>query len=82
MDTVRKLTNRQVAVLAAIERIGWPTLEELRRELSALAAREITLATDALVGRSLVAESGTPVRFTAVPRDSRTGQLGSVTAAE
>ena len=44
MDTVRKLTNRQVAVLAAIERIGWPTLEELRRELSALAAREITLA--------------------------------------
>jgi DNA-binding MarR family transcriptional regulator len=79
---VRRLTDRQVAVLAAIERIGGPTQEELRRDLAALSASEITRVINALVIRGLVAESGKPVRFRALPRDHRTGQRDSVPAGD
>ena len=79
---MRKLTDRQVAVLAAIERLGWPTLPELRDELSELTQSEIIRVVAALVIRGLVAEAGKPVRFRAVPRDSRTGRRDSVPAGD
>ncbi len=78
---VRKLTDRQIAVLAAIERLGRPTLAELRHDLPALAPGEIARVLAALVIRGLVAEAGKPVRFTAVPRDSRTGSRDSIPRA-
>jgi hypothetical protein len=76
------LTNRQVAVLAAIERIGRPTLAELRFELSSLRVSDITGVAAGLVVRGLVAEAGDPPRYAAVPRDSRTGRRDSVAAGD
>ena len=55
---VRKLTDRQIAVLAAIERLGRPTLPELRHDLPALTQSEITRVVAALVIRGLVARGG------------------------
>ena len=71
-----------MAVLAAIERLGWPTLAELRHDLPELTPSEITRVVAALVIRGLVAEAGKPMRFTAVPRDSRTGRRDSVPAGD
>ena len=79
---MRRLTNTQVAVLAAVERLGWPTLAELRHDLPALRSSEITRVVAALVIRGLVSEAGRPLRFTAVPRDSRAGSRDSVPAAD
>ena len=79
---MRKLTDRQIAVLAAIERLGRPTLPELRHDLPALAPAEITRVVAALVIRGLVAEEGKPLRFTAMPRDSRAGSRDSVPAGD
>ena len=79
---MRRLTNRQVAVLAAIERLGCPTLPELRLELPVLRQSEIAGCVAGLALRGLVAEAGEPPRFTAVPRDSRTGRRDSVPAGD
>jgi hypothetical protein len=79
---VRKLTDRQVAVLAAIERLGWPTLDGLRHELHALPPSEINRVVAALVIRGLIREAGKPLRLVAVPRDGRPGRLDSVPAGD
>ena len=79
---MRRLTDRQVAVLAAIERLGSPTLSDLQRELPALTPSEMTRVIAALVIRGLVAEAGEPLHHTAVPRDSLTGRRDSVSTGE
>jgi DNA-binding MarR family transcriptional regulator len=66
---MRRLTDRQVAVLAAIERHGNPTMAELRGQLHALAAGAIARVVDALEQRGLVARTGDDaVRFVAIRR--------------
>ena len=52
------LTNRQAAVLAAVERLGQPTMLELRAEMSALAPSAIARVLDALERRALVDGAG------------------------
>lgn len=79
---MRKLTDRQVVVLAAVERLGSPTPDDLRQEVSALTASETSRVVNALVTRGLVAESGRPVRFSAVPRETREGRRDSVSASD
>ena len=51
-------TNRQAAVLAAVERLGQPTRLELRAEMSALAPSAIARVLDALERRGLVDGAG------------------------
>jgi DNA-binding MarR family transcriptional regulator len=79
---VRRLTNQQVAVLAAIERLGSPMLVELRRDLSALAMSTIHRHIEALERRGLVAQEGHPPRYAAVARGRDTDRLGSLPAGE
>ena len=80
---MRKLTDRQVAVLAAIERLGSPTLPELRGQLTALAPSVIYRVIEALERRGLVIERGYgAVRFVAVRRGYGAGVTGSVPAAD
>src|SRR5262245_21054875 len=66
----RKLTNQQVAVLAAVERLGHPMLVDLRRDLSALGMSTIHRQIEALKRRGLVVEHGTPPRYAAQAPDS------------
>ena len=66
---MRRLTYRQVAVLAAIEPLGSPMLAHLRQELRALDVSVIYREIDALTRLGLVAEHGSPPRFAAVERD-------------
>ncbi len=73
---MRRLTDRQVIVLAAIERLGTPVRAELRREVTGLSAKQVREVVDALVNRGLVTESGHPARLHAVPRDRRPGRRG------
>jgi DNA-binding MarR family transcriptional regulator len=62
-----RLTDGQLAVLAAVERLGGPTLAELRRELRALDTGSIWGQIESLQRRGLLAEHGSPPQFTAVP---------------
>jgi DNA-binding MarR family transcriptional regulator len=63
----RRLTDGEVAVLAAIERLGSPLLADLRRDLRVLDVSAIWGHIESLERRGLVAEHGSPPRFTAVP---------------
>jgi hypothetical protein len=58
--TTRRLTTRQVAVLAAVERCGRPTLPELGRDFPQLNPSEILRVLESLQGRELIASTGTP----------------------
>ena len=53
-----RLTDRQVAVLAAVERLGRPTLPELASEFPHLAPSAILKTLDALEVKGRVASSG------------------------
>jgi DNA-binding IclR family transcriptional regulator len=78
-----RLTDRQIAVLAAIERLGNPTLPELRGQFTSLAASEIYRVIEALERRGLVAKTGySAIRFVAVRRGQGTGVPGSVPAGD
>jgi DNA-binding IclR family transcriptional regulator len=80
---LRRLTDRQVAVLAAIERLGSPTLPELRAQLTALAPSATSRVVEALERRGLVAQRGYgAVRFVAVRRGHGAGVPGSVPAGD
>ena len=54
----RRLTDRQVAVLAALERLGDSTLPELREEFPELAPSELRRVLTALERRGLVCSRG------------------------
>jgi hypothetical protein len=54
----RRLTANQVAVLAAVERLGDPTVPELAWELDAMRPSEIVRVLDALERKEKVAGSG------------------------
>jgi DNA-binding IclR family transcriptional regulator len=54
----KRLTDRQVAVLAAVERLGQPTIPDLWQEFPALAPSEIYRVLKALIRRGYVEESG------------------------
>jgi hypothetical protein len=54
----RRLTPIQVAVLAAVERLGNPTVPELARELDAMRPSEIVRVLDALERKEKVLGSG------------------------
>ena len=56
----RRLTDRQVAVLAAVERLGQPTIPDLWPEFPALAPSEIHRVLKALIRKGLVERSGNP----------------------
>ncbi len=56
----RRLTDRQVAVLAAVERLGRPTIPELWDEFPALAPSEIYRVLKALIAKGYVEMSGNP----------------------
>jgi Fe2+ or Zn2+ uptake regulation protein len=79
---VRRLTNQQVAVLAAVERLGHPLLVDLRRDLSALGMSTIYRHIEALQRRGLVVEQGDPPRYAAVAQDRDADMLGSLPAWE
>jgi DNA-binding MarR family transcriptional regulator len=79
---VRRLTNRQVAVLAAVERLGNPSLPELRRELSGLDVSAIYRDIDMLERRGILVERGSPPRFVAVPRTRGAGVAGPLPAGD
>jgi DNA-binding IclR family transcriptional regulator len=57
----RRLTDRQVAVLAAVERLGRPTIPDLRTQFPALAPSEIHRVLKSLIGRGYVEASGNPM---------------------
>jgi hypothetical protein len=54
----RRLTAKQVAVLAAVERLGNPTVPELAWELDAMVPSEIVRVLDALEARERVVATG------------------------
>jgi DNA-binding IclR family transcriptional regulator len=56
----RRLTDRQVAVLAAVERLGHPTIPELHTQFPALAPSEIHRVLKSLINRGRVEMSGNP----------------------
>ena len=59
MATNKRLTDRQVVVLSAVERLGEPTVPELARELSTLGtASEVVRVLDALEAKRLVEATG------------------------
>ena len=55
---VRRLTDRQIAVLAAVERLGRPTLPDLRFEFPELYPSTVLRCLRALEARGLVESSG------------------------
>lgn len=55
---MKRLTDRQVAVLAAVERIGRPTLPDLRFEFPHLAPSTVFRTLEALERKGLVQSSG------------------------
>jgi hypothetical protein len=57
---VRRLSDRQVAVLAAVERLGQPTLPDLRFEFPHVAPSAIYRTLQALEAKGFVASSGNP----------------------
>jgi hypothetical protein len=56
--TSRRLTVNQVVVLAAVERLGSPTVPELGQELELMRPSEIVRVLDALERREKVVGSG------------------------
>jgi hypothetical protein len=54
------MTDRQIAVLAAVERLGEPTLPDLHREFPHLPPSMLARSLSALSGRGLVQMSGDP----------------------
>ena len=56
----RRLTDRQTAVLAAVERLGRPSMPELHREFPRLAPSAINRVLAALESKGLVACAGDP----------------------
>ena len=54
----RRLTDKQVAVLAAVERLGHPTVPELAWELDAMNPSEIVRVLDALEAKERVVATG------------------------
>jgi DNA-binding IclR family transcriptional regulator len=54
LQTKRKMTDRQVAVLAAVERLGEPTLPELAGQFPDLAPSTVLRVVEALLMRKLV----------------------------
>lgn len=60
MSIKRRLTPRQTAILAAIERRGCATLVELRDDFPELAPSVVASVLEALVRRQLVRASGDP----------------------
>jgi hypothetical protein len=60
LHTKKKLTNRQVAVLAAVERLGEPTLPELSAQFAGLSASTVLRVLEALMARELVEWRGDP----------------------
>lgn len=57
---MRRLTDRQVAVLAAVERVGRPTLPDLRYEFPHLAPSAVLRTLRELEKRGFVTSSGNP----------------------
>lgn len=55
---MRRLTDRQVAVLAAVERLGRPTLPDLRYEFPHLTPSAVLRVLDALEAKGYVRSSG------------------------
>jgi hypothetical protein len=55
---VKRLTERQVAVLAAVERMGNPTIPELRRQFPSLTASAILSVIVALQQKGKVVTQG------------------------
>jgi DNA-binding IclR family transcriptional regulator len=55
---MRRLTDRQVSVLAAVERLGSPTLPDLHFEFPQLPASTVFRTLDALEARGLIEMSG------------------------
>jgi hypothetical protein len=55
---MRRLTDRQVAVLAAVERLGQPTLPDLRHEFPHLAPSTVLRTLDALERKGRVLSTG------------------------
>jgi hypothetical protein len=55
---MRRLTDRQIAVLAAVERLGSPTLPDLRLELAHLAPSAVLRTLDGLKAKHLISASG------------------------
>lgn len=54
----RRLTDKQIAVLAAVERLGNPTVPELAYELDAMTPSEIVRVLDALEAKERVTAAG------------------------
>lgn len=54
----RRLTTRQVAVLAAVERLGHPTVPELTSDLDGMRPSDIVRVLDVLERKSKVVASG------------------------
>jgi Fe2+ or Zn2+ uptake regulation protein len=57
-ESLRRLTDRQIAVLAAVERLGAPTLPDLHFEFPHIAPSAVFRALDALETKGLVESSG------------------------
>jgi len=55
---MKRLTDRQLAVLAAVERLGRPTLPDLRYEFPGLSPSTVLRTLDALEKKGLVRSSG------------------------
>lgn len=85
-----RLTDRQAAVLAAIERLGRPSMPELHGEFPQLAPSAVARVLESLERKGLVARAGDPdqiylggVRWwsTALPPDSLAPDVAAIVAA-
>lgn len=57
---MRRLTDRQVAVIAAVERLGSPTLPDLHFEFPDLAPSTVLRTLEALGAKGLITSCGNP----------------------
>ena len=55
---MRRLSDRQIGVLAAVERLGWPTLPDLHFEFPNLSASTVFRTLEALEAKGLIESSG------------------------
>ena len=60
MSSRRRLTDRQAAVLAAVERLGEPTMLDLSPQFAELAPSALARVLDALERDGLIARAGDP----------------------
>lgn len=60
MSERRRLTDRQAAVLAAVERLGDPSIPDLRDQFPDLAPSAVAKVLEALESRGLVERAGEP----------------------